>query len=153
MPAHKVGGRRLHGAQIQRPVHVQGVKPVQRVAHRRVVDAIDIGLCPGALPGVKTRWDLLRRKGGDVVGQEPVQRRDDPVCGYGPVYKKIDDLSARVHTRVGPTGRRHPDFRPGQPRETFLQDALDGRQPARLFLEPAVAGPVVGQDNLYVPLV
>ena len=144
--AHELLRRRLHPHFVQMLRHPGVVGRVKGRVDGVVVDAVQIGLGVGRVPGVEVLRHHPRRQHPDVRRQVLVQRQRQLFRRDAGVGVEVEPKAQRVHPGIRAAAAL--DVRPGT-QHGFQRILKHGRYaaPVGLHLKPAVIRAIVGKGQ------
>ena len=98
---HELLRRRLHGSFVQPPGHTGVVGGVKGRVDGVVMDAVQVGLGMGGVPGVEILRHGLRRKHPDIRRQMLVERQRQLLWRDAGIGVEIQPETQRVHPGIG----------------------------------------------------
>ena len=99
--AHELLRRRLHGSFVQPPGHPGVVGGVKGRVDGVIMDAVQIGLGMGGIPGVEVLRHSLRRQHPDIWRQMLVERQRQLLGRDTGIGMEVQPETQRVHPGIG----------------------------------------------------
>ena len=146
VPAHELLCCRLHSGFVQMPGHPGVIGRIKRRIDGVVVDAVEVGLGMGGVPGVEILRHRLCIQHPDVRRQMLVQRQRQLCRRDAGIGVEVEPEAQRMHPRIGAAAAL--DVGPGaQHRFQRVLKRSGHAAPVGLHLKAAVVRAVVGKGK------
>jgi len=126
--------------------------PHERVGIRPIVEAVRVGFCNGAVPGMEGGNCLARAYTSEVRRQYVVEPRGDGCRIQRGLCPEIGSLSVGVHTGIGAARAYHVDALAEQAGQRILQGLLHRARASAKPLPTRKIGAVIREHQEQVPL-